>query len=258
MSKWKCRICGEPTPCVLNLVNDEDDNKPIHCPVDDGIKPEWVEVLEDEIATDCHQLPKLTAEVFDRPDCPKWAEWAAVSDNGTGAYFENEPEYDGYLGCWLRTDKRADIIKGDFDSIDWQNSLIKRPAQLPDWCKIGKWVYSKDEKGYALVKSLCTIGVNLLFADGHTLLQRSTSYIRNECVQARLRPFNADEMRGLVGKVIEWKGDAFVVTAFSSERKLVVFDSIHHTADELIDSGYTIDGKPCGVFEHLENGEWVE
>lgn len=31
-----------------------------------------------EPVTECNQLPKLTVEVFDRPDCPGWAKYAAV------------------------------------------------------------------------------------------------------------------------------------------------------------------------------------
>ena len=34
--------------------------------------------LQPEIA----KLPKLTAEVFDRPDCPEWAQYAVVDKDG--------------------------------------------------------------------------------------------------------------------------------------------------------------------------------
>lgn len=35
---------------------------------------------------------KLTQEVFTRPDCPKWAKWAAVDADGTAYWYESEPE----------------------------------------------------------------------------------------------------------------------------------------------------------------------
>lgn len=131
--------------------------------------------------------------------------------------------------------------------------------QLPDWCKVGEWVYSKDEKDYARVQSLCTIGVNLVFSNGSKHEQRSFAYIQNECVKARLRTYNAEEMRGLLGKVVgNEHGNIFLVTAFVAvDGGEVCVDGIVYNADNLLEC-YTIDGKPAGVFEHLENGEWVE
>jgi hypothetical protein len=36
-------------------------------------------------------FPELTAEVFDRPDCPDWAKYAAVDVLGKAYFFEYEP-----------------------------------------------------------------------------------------------------------------------------------------------------------------------
>lgn len=69
MSKWECCVCGNDEPCILHMVNDKEGFRPVCCPVDNtsGIKPDWHPI--DEPTTKCSQLPKLTAEVFDRPDC---------------------------------------------------------------------------------------------------------------------------------------------------------------------------------------------
>lgn len=34
----------------------------------------------------------LTKEVFSRPDCPKWAKWAAMDTDGRAYWYESEPE----------------------------------------------------------------------------------------------------------------------------------------------------------------------
>ena len=86
---------------------------------------------------ECNQLPKLTAEVFDRPDCPEWAKYAAVDANGDSFYYEDKPRACEADREWL-VDKcivgTNRIIADDFDPTDWRNSLIKRPAKLPEWC----------------------------------------------------------------------------------------------------------------------------
>ena len=92
--------------------------------------------LREPIA-ECKQLPKLTTEVFDRPDCPEWANYAAVDRDGIGRVFELEPmaEEDG----WYNFGSEERIGGGRFDASDWQYSLIERPKEvieLPDWCKV--------------------------------------------------------------------------------------------------------------------------
>jgi len=44
-----------------------------------------------EPTTDCSQLPKLTAEVFNRPDCPEWAKYAAVDYTENAYYYNDKP-----------------------------------------------------------------------------------------------------------------------------------------------------------------------
>ena len=79
-----------------------------------------------------NELPKLTAEVFNRPDCPEWARWAAVDANGTGYLYSMEP-WIGQAGRWLVSITGDSKGCGEFDASDWQNSLIKRPhkKELP-------------------------------------------------------------------------------------------------------------------------------
>lgn len=83
------------------------------------------------------KLPKLTAEVFNRPDCPDWAEWAAVDASGAAYWYEERPSTPE-LFChtrWhpVRLGSKIQGCSGRFDASDWEHSLIQRPAkELPD------------------------------------------------------------------------------------------------------------------------------
>ena len=133
-------------------------------------------------------------------------------------------------------------------------------TKLPEWCKVGEWVFADPEKvfgpaGYKKIKA--TDGLGLTFADGCCI------YFSDKIKQARLRPYNAEEMKALIGKVVTKKnGDAFVVTAYTPEldsRKLsaVDIDDMWVTPDDVL-KDYNIDNKPAGILEHRENGEWVQ
>lgn len=68
--------------------------------------------------------PKLTVDIFDRPDCPEWAKWAAVDEDGKGYLYSSEPARGLHV---FHFGLDNDYI-GDYDPSDWQNSLIERPA----------------------------------------------------------------------------------------------------------------------------------
>lgn len=126
--------------------------------------------------------------------------------------------------------------------------------QLPDWCKVGAWVYDKAISKYSQVAA----------EDTTEHLQKVCKFIsKGEIVQSRLRPYNAEEMKALVGKVIENWHHAHLIIGFikpDPAENLSAFIRAGQcwiAADRLL-SDYTLDGKPCGVLEHLENGEWVK
>lgn len=138
--------------------------------------------------------------------------------------------------------------------------------QLPDWCKRNGYVYD-SRNGYGKIKSVRD--------------DRSACYIEfdggagdfvpeafAELKQARCRPYNADEMKLLVGKVLTYiKNDNLnMVTDYINEVDeddpsyhycTVYVNGDHYVASELLDE-FTINGSPCGVLEHLENGAWVK
>lgn len=250
MAKWICKSFN--CNCGCKVENDDCEMIPCECPYISTYTPFWVKV--EETATECSQLPKLTAEVFNRPDCPAWANWAAVDSCGNAYYYMVKPQASSKR--WDDSEFCKFSYIGNFDATDWQNSLIERPVkknQLPDWCKVGEWVAYYGEKGYKYFK-IAKIELNRLYSeDGKFSLMCNVA-------QARLRPYTSEEMKALVGKVIveNKSGDTGLVIGYCN-RKESVYAGRNDFAAALLLSDYTIDGKPCGVLEHLnENGEWVE
>lgn len=82
-----------------------------------------------------NQAPKLTAEVFDRPDCPEWARWAAVDACGAAYWYEECPNTPLFCDTrWhpIRLGSKIRSCSERFDAADWEHSLIERPAkELP-------------------------------------------------------------------------------------------------------------------------------
>jgi hypothetical protein len=251
MKKYECNKCHFKTDCTFT-----GSVKPECCAVSKKFSPDWHEVKE--AVTDCNQLPKLTAEVFERPDCPEWAKYAAVDANGVGVYYRNKPKKEGKQ--WVLFGVAEFRCIGKFDASDWQKSLIERPAKeekaLPDWCKVGAIGYCID-CGYFEVKDMQadTITVKAI-ASGteHCYSVIDAMFFK----KARKRPFNAYEMRGLVGKVIRAGFVYYLVHTYLEYKggEVLIGNENHYNADGLM--GFTVDGKPCYVLEHLENGEWVE
>ena len=209
-----------------------------------------------EPTKDCNHLPKLTAEVFDRPDCPEWAKYAAVDLDGMVCYFDHKPTISQWSTGWERNDKYCPL-DGRYDSSNWQNSLIERPVKetaLPDWCKVGEWCFCLDDDGDCKYFKIAKIKDNFIYGEDWDI---DYHFVK----QARLRPYNADEMKSLMGKVIEKGPSMHIVTGFEN-----VFDNecmVHvngclYSANDLLRQ-FAIDNAPCGVLEHLnDKGEWVE
>lgn len=68
---------------------------------------------------------KLTLGVFNRPDCPEWANYAAVNKSGYAYWFEHKPEICG--GYWVSSPSTKFLI-GIFDPDGWEKSLIYRES----------------------------------------------------------------------------------------------------------------------------------
>lgn len=142
--------------------------------------------------------------------------------------------------------------------------VFKRPAKaLPDWCKVGRCGYDNEQERYFEVTNIDKKWVDIEYLDDGIGATCDYSDIQ-KCSEARKRPYNAEEMKALVGKIItSTDGDVSIITDYSPHSAEYNVASIYFiggwsTADELLKYNYTIDGKPCYVLEHLESGEWVK
>lgn len=195
------------------------------------------------VATAGGVFQKLTVDVFNRSDCPKWAKYAAMAPDGVIAYYRDYPLSEALPAF------NYSIIK---------DSLVERPTKLPDWCKVGEWCYCKDDDGNDKYFKIVRVDRDFIYGDyGWDI---AIPFAK----PARLRPYNDDELRGLVGKIISNSSCDLLVIAYSSHKHAIKINEIWRTAYQLFSgegtvSGYTIDGKQCGIFEHLNDaGEWVE
>ena len=194
------------------------------------------------------ELPKLTVEVFDHPDCPEWANYAAVNKSGRVIFYE---------------DKKSPGVKADigfFDASDWPNTIIKRPKkseQLPAWCKVGEWVYEVESGEYQQINVITE--KEIAFMSGDVYDKPFGDFEPYYYSQANKRQFNEQEMLDLVGKVLSSSsGDWRSLILWASNDEVSTYHRSYN-ADTLMSEGYLIDGKPCYKLEHKnEKGEWVE
>lgn len=75
----------------------------------------------------------LTEKVFDLKECPDWAQYAAVDEDGTAYFYMRPPSLSGHR--YTCTDDKSYCIRigtgySLFDATDWWNSLIERPKKV--------------------------------------------------------------------------------------------------------------------------------
>jgi hypothetical protein len=119
-------------------------------------------------------------------------------------------------------------------------------------------VYNIKKKQYQTI-SLINGTVTCKNIDSEGCTQYGYGAFMGDCVEARKRPFNAEEMKALVGKVIGDGNRIDLIFSFTTKDKKVETNYAFYDAELLMDGNFTIDGKPCYVLEHLnDKGEWVE
>lgn len=126
-------------------------------------------------------------------------------------------------------------------------------TKLPEWVEVGGYVYDA-RNGYGKIVSGSIKSCYIEFDSGAgDFVPEAFADLK----QARLRPYNAEEMKALVGQVLKHDTGNYLVTAFENRWNQVKIESVWREEDELVKLWTKLDGQPCGVLEHLENGEWV-
>lgn len=138
-------------------------------------------------------------------------------------------------------------------SCNWLRVEDQKP-ELPEWFKVGVWVWN-DEIGYGKIEQEPRTGELLVFFGGGTRAFEAERY-----KEARLRPWNDDELKSKVGKVFEMgNGDLTLCLGYQRDIADLIFVGKLMSAQSFAETDWKLDGLPCGVFEHRnEQGEWVK
>ena len=193
--------------------------------------------------------PKLTHDVFSMEECPKWARFTAVDADGVAYWYEVPPRLCTEAHCWEIVGLRGKRLchPGSsmsilFDADDWKNSLIERPAAVPDWFKPGALAYNNNTRTCFHVTY-------------------STEY-RENYLEAKVRPFSDDELERKLGQfVLGPNGSKLLVTGYCAEGRLsgkpeiCVLGDKWLTAEDLL----TFGSRPQGIKQyHSKEGTWID
>lgn len=135
---------------------------------------------------------------------------------------------------------------------------IERPAKLPAWCKVGGFVWFDD--WYFEITEI-HLSDNLIgFKNIVTGIRGShtSSYFLDHFKKARVRPWTFEEAPFNI-KVKMPAGKLHLLRLHIEDSGNFFYrdESCHDMrAKEVAESYIQLDGKPCGVLEHLEKGEW--
>lgn len=238
---YKCKQCGNDSFVFYRVAGISKLNKTTLKSVMDGKLPEW----EDDNV----KAPALTEEVFSRPDCPKWAQYAAVDFGGMAYWYEHAPIATG--GEWFEGGGSCQEI-GMYDSSNWSKSVIARPANtvwLPYWCNQGSYVYSKAKDKYAIITDIVGDSEDIYLCDSRSEVSPpidKSSFLKN-WEYVNVVPYEWFDIRNLVGRTIRSKTFIATVMGYDHEKKSVLVNNMWMKPHDLILHGFFKgDGKPCG------------
>ena len=127
---------------------------------------------------------------------------------------------------------------------------------LPEWCKVGEWIYTSSEQ-YLKIEGISIDLQKIELSNGATW---SNQDIIEEAVSARLRPWNFEEAPFAVKCRHSITAIEFQVAKLNSagDGYTVADCCCDVTLRGMANYYEQMDGSPCGVLEHLENGKWVK
>ena len=205
------------------------------------------------------QPKTLTQAVFD--GLPPEYRWAAVDSEGR-AYAHKCTPKGATAAYWLCVRGCAAYLIGEgYDTTNWQNSLIERPAvvkknlttELPEWCRVGKWVYYPrlNQRGQIVDFRDGGKKVFIKYPDRSPC---SIPYI-SEVKPLTLIPWDDSTLPSLPF-CVKFKNDGknFRTTVVSASISGVWLGGATNAIsyDELSNECEMLDGKPCGVLEVVE------
>lgn len=239
---YKCKQCGNNSFVFYQIAGISRLNKTTLKSLLDGKLPEW----EDDNV----KAPELTSAVFDLPNCPDWARYAAVDSTGVAFWYEKVPS--AVMDRWLEISGRYQVIDGIYHCSDWSKSVIVRPAntvRLPYWCHQGSYVYAKAKDKYAIITDIVGVSEDIYLCNSMSEVSPSidkSSFLKN-WEYVIVVPYEWFDIRNLVGTTIRSKDVIATVMGYDHEKKAVLVNNVWMKPCELILHGFfKEDGKPCG------------
>lgn len=147
--------------------------------------------------------------------------------------------------------------------LDGRAKVEDQKTEHPDQIQEGAWVYvlpDNIEPFYGKVYSLYLGGQGVwVKLNGRFVI---AAFSMDRVRPARLRAWNDDELKSKVGKVFEMgNGDLTLCLGYQRDRGALHFAGkgpFSYSAKILAKSDWKLDGSPCGVLEHYEQGKWVK
>lgn len=252
MKKFECKKHDCPYKrCYVEL----DDNRIARCLSGWTDNPQWNELLEKS-----EQLPKLTVEALAERgiEWPEWAKYAAVDSDRYAHFFRGNK----------RPYFSVELIPGQWDNSDWQNSLIKRPevvkqnltTELPEWCKFGAWVYSaalRTEFARITGPGKTSETLSAVTAEGFKciVLVDKQAISCGATKPARVRPWTFGEAPESVktAENSEYLECCWHLNGIcKGEPSFFCWKDNFISASKMAETMTQLDGSPCGVLEVVE------
>lgn len=185
-----------------------------------------------------YKAPKLTEEVFNKPGCPEWAQWAAVDSSGLALFYETKPIFTGsrWSAASFGTCTRV-ISGGYYDATDCEHSLIERPKKSPE---IG-FYYSPSKALYYYV------GLN---KDPYKALICGSNgdydALPTDAYRIKKQSYSEEELIGKVVKIIKGYTPMYYVITCAAHDLINLGACECPVEKSALELDYTfLDGSPC-------------
>lgn len=175
---------------------------------------------------------------------------------GNRCTFEVPAGYAAKPGCLLQGAKDILFKPAWIPEGFLPEEVFRAQGELPR-VKEGDWVFIDDEaRGSHYLKVTGVRGGLVLLSNEDIYATYEEQRFLREAKPARLRPYNASELEALVGiNVLVDSRCLITVTGYCREQGTVLLDGLWKDGAYLLEH-CLLNGRPCGVFEHPENGEW--
>ena len=247
MKTFKCNHCGDN----CTVVTDTEYFSGCKC-LSDEDWANWIEVIP------------FNDDLFNRPDIPNWAKYAAVQPDGHIIVYSSHPRWDSDQDYWVPTNYGGSYkVLNVLTDADVGTLLEKQETKLSESIKPGDWLldtsHSDDDRHYWQVKSIdkdtghiriCRYGI-----DGYRHHDYSPSHFYDSKYKpVKVNPVPAYEAHNLVGNIVRDRNkNVSMITDWCEEQGKLYMNMHAVTLDEL--TNWWLSDRPCGFVQTEDDGD---